>query len=81
MKEMTAIENKTTKLRSRKKDYLDMYADMIITREELVEYRKQIDQEVADLEIAKNNCQARLEECESEDFAINLGQKLKRFQY
>lgn len=35
--ELTKIENKANKLR--KKDYLDMYAEEIISREELVEYR------------------------------------------
>jgi site-specific DNA recombinase len=75
--EITKIENTAKRLRSRKKDYLDMYADEIISREELVEYRKQIDQEVAELETAKNVCHAKLEECESENYAIDLGKKLK----
>lgn len=55
----------------------DMYADEIISREEVVEYRKQIDQEVAELEIAKIEYQEKLEECESENYAIDLGKKLK----
>lgn len=76
-RELTKIENKANTLRSRKKDYLDMYADQIISREELVEYRKQIDQEVAELETAKIEYQEKLEECESEYYAINLGKKLK----
>lgn len=58
-----------------------MYADEIISREELVEYRKKIDQEVAELETVKTQYQAKLEECVSEDFAINLGKSLKKFQY
>ncbi|PAE24741.1 hypothetical protein CHI10_11475 [Bacillus sp. 7894-2] len=75
--ELKKIEKKSNKLRSRKKDYLDMYADEIITREELVEYRKQIDQEVSNLETAKIQYQEKLEECESENYAIHLGKKLK----
>gem|GEM_PF-6347436 len=76
--ELTKIKNKANKLRSRKRDYLDdMYADQIISREELVEYRKQIDQEVAELETAKIEYQEKLEECESENYAIDLGKKLK----
>lgn len=75
--EIVKIENKAKKLRSRKKDYLDMYADEIISREELVEYRKQIDREVAELETAKIEYQAKLEECESENYAIDLGKRLK----
>lgn len=75
--EITKIENKVKRIRSRKKDYLDMYADQIISREELVEYRKQIDQEVSELETAKIEYQAKLEECESENYAINLGKKLR----
>ncbi|XZF75597.1 recombinase family protein [Bacillus sp. AL-1R] len=75
--ELTKIKNKANKLNSRKRDYLDMYADQIISREELVEYRKQIDQEVAELETAKIEYQEKLEECESENYAIDLGKKLK----
>ncbi|MCM3361280.1 recombinase family protein [Niallia sp. MER TA 168] len=75
--ELKKIENKSNKLRSRKKDYLDMYADEILSREELVEYRKQIDQEVSNLETAKIKYQEKLEECESENYAIDLGKKLK----
>ncbi|MGG3562735.1 hypothetical protein ABES03_14165 [Neobacillus rhizosphaerae] len=75
--EITKIENKVKRIRSRKKDYLDMYADQIISREELVEYRRQIDQEVSELETAKIEYQAKLEECESENYAINLGKKLR----
>jgi len=54
-----------------------MYADEIISRDELVEYRKQVDKEVAELETAKIEYQAKLEECESKNFAIDLGKKLK----
>ncbi|MEH7401855.1 recombinase zinc beta ribbon domain-containing protein [Gottfriedia acidiceleris] len=75
--ELTKIKNKANKLRSRKRDYLDMYADQIISREELVEYRKQIDQKVAELETAKIEYQEKFEECESENYAIDLGKKLK----
>ena len=74
---LTKIEHKANKLRSRKKDYLDMYADEIISREELVEYRKQIDEEVAGLEKAKIDYQEKLDECESKNYAIDLGKKLK----
>lgn len=76
-KEIAKIENNAVKLRSRKKNYLDMYADEIISREELVDYRKQIDREIAELETAKIEYQAKLEECESENYAIDLGKKLK----
>ncbi|MGG0175208.1 recombinase family protein [Gottfriedia acidiceleris] len=75
--ELTKIENKEYKLRSRKKNYIDMYADQIISREELVEYRKQIDQEVADLETSKIVIQDKLVACESEHFAIDLGKRIK----
>jgi site-specific DNA recombinase len=54
-----------------------MYADKLISREELVEYRKQIDQEVAELETAKIVLQERLEACKSEVYAIDLGKKLR----
>ncbi|WP_400245559.1 recombinase family protein [Niallia sp. JL1B1071] len=75
--ELTKIKNKANKLRTRKKDYLDMYADKIISREELIEYREKIDQDVAELEKSKNEYQEKLEECESENYAIDLGKKLK----
>ncbi|WP_282173127.1 hypothetical protein [Cytobacillus firmus] len=42
-----------------------------------MEYRKQIDQEVSNLETAKIKYQEKLEECESENYAIDLGKKLK----
>ncbi|MDQ0253942.1 DNA invertase Pin-like site-specific DNA recombinase [Evansella vedderi] len=76
-KELAKIENKATKFRSRKKDYLDMYADELISREELVEYRKQIDLEISNLESAKSEFQEKLDECESENYAIDLGKKLQ----
>jgi site-specific DNA recombinase len=75
-KNIENISNKTKKLRSRKKDYLDMYADHIISREELAEYREQMDQEIAKLERVQVEYQEKLNECESENFAINLGKKL-----
>lgn len=37
-KEGLDIESKAKKLRSSKKDYLDMHADETLSREELVEY-------------------------------------------
>lgn len=80
-KEITKISNQATKLRSRKKDYLDMYADQIITREELMEYRKQVDQQIADIEKDKIKFQEQLDKCESEKFVIDLGQRLKEVSF
>jgi site-specific DNA recombinase len=76
-KELANTENKIKKLRSRKKDYIDMFADEIISREELVDYRKQIDKEISDFEKAKIQYKEKLNECDSESYAIDLGQKLK----
>ncbi len=76
-KELTKIENEVNNLSSKKKKYLDMYADEIISREELIEYRKKLDQDVANLKSAKIEYQEKLQECESENYTIDLGKKLE----
>ncbi|MGD6779979.1 recombinase family protein [Sutcliffiella horikoshii] len=76
-KELGKIENNVSRLHSRKKDYLDMYADNLLTRDELLEYREQLDKELIEVEKSKTELQEKLTECESENYAIDLGKKLE----
>ncbi|WP_404447797.1 hypothetical protein LG307_02750 [Sutcliffiella horikoshii] len=55
-----------------------MYADDIISRDELVEYRKQIDEEISSLDSTRRDLQEKLEEWESEDYTIDLGKMLNK---
>jgi site-specific DNA recombinase len=75
--QLDTLERQAIKLRSRKKSYLDSYTDELISRDDFVEYRKQIDKELAELEIAKVEYQVKFDECENENYAIDLGRKLK----
>lgn len=74
--QLLRIENQTAKLRSRKKNYLDMYTDELITREELLEYRKQTDKEISQLLTAKVECENKLVECQDDHYAMDLGKRL-----
>jgi site-specific DNA recombinase len=76
-KELAKVENNVSRLHSRKKDYLDMYADNLLTREELLAYREQLDKELIEVDKSKTELQEKLKECESESYAMDLGKKLE----
>lgn len=78
-KQISIVENNIKELRIRKKGYLDLYTDNVISREELIEAREITDQKLTELDLTKSELQERLEECTNENYAIDLGSKLKEF--
>ncbi|MGD7046157.1 recombinase family protein [Jeotgalibacillus proteolyticus] len=80
-KEITIVENEIKDCRLRKKSYLDFYADQVIGREEFMDVRKLADQKISELVNTKTELQQKLEECSNENYAVDLGSKLKEFLF
>lgn len=76
-KELLLVESNLNKSRSRKKNYVDLFADGDISKDELNEFREKEDQEIAKLEEAKLKCRNALDECKMENHGLKLGKKLE----
>lgn len=77
LKELKKIEKEIKNLKNKKFKYVNMFADDVITREELDEYRNMNDQKSNDLQIKKAQLNKKLEECESENYGIHISKLLK----
>ncbi|MEH7110222.1 recombinase family protein [Bacillus sp. JJ1764] len=77
--EIEKVEKHLKDLRKRKLDYVNLYTDNLISKEDLVEYKELSDQSVKELNQALNDLQEKLKECEGENYTFDLGSKLKEF--
>ncbi|MFE4029469.1 recombinase family protein [Priestia sp. YIM B13551] len=78
-KEMSNVNNQIQDLRLKKLEYLNLYTEQVITKQELIEYRELTDKKLKELDIIKAQIHQNLEECTNENYTIELGNKLKNF--
>lgn len=71
------IENKIKELRKRKLNYINLYAEQVITKEELIEYKELVDQELKELGIKRSELEQNLTEGQGESYTVDLFKKLK----
>lgn len=77
LKELEKAQSEIDKLRNKKLEYVDLYTEYVISKEDLVEYRELTDSKIKDLQTKKTELNEKLQECDNEDYAINIGKKLK----
>jgi site-specific DNA recombinase len=58
-------------------EYVDLYTDNVLTKEDLVEYRDLTDNKIKELQSKKSQLDEQLQECDNEDYTIYIGKKLK----
>ncbi|MGG3467650.1 hypothetical protein ABES02_09235 [Neobacillus pocheonensis] len=77
LKELEKVQSVIETLRNKKLEYVDLYTENVLTKEDLVEYRELTENKIKDLQIKKAELNEKLQECDNEDYAINIGKKLK----
>ena len=77
LKELEAVRSEIETLKNKKLEYVNLYTDNVISKEDLVEYRELTDNKITDLQIKKADLTEKLQEYDNEDYAINIGKKLK----
>ena len=77
LQELTTVENSIEKLKNKKLDYVNLYTDDLITKEELIEFKMLIDRKVEDVKSKRIQLQEGLKECNEEGYSIDLSKKLK----
>ncbi|MED4006082.1 recombinase family protein [Priestia aryabhattai] len=75
--ELINIEHKTKELRKRKLNYVNLYTEQVITKEELIEYKELVDQELKELDINRTQLVQNLTEGQDESYTVDLLKKLK----
>ncbi|MDP4086795.1 MAG: recombinase family protein [Bacillota bacterium] len=76
-KELEAVQFEIETLKNKKLEYVDLYTENVISKEDLIEYRELTDNKIKDLQVKKAQLDEKLKECEDQNYAINIGSKLK----
>ncbi|MGE8080067.1 hypothetical protein [Peribacillus loiseleuriae] len=58
-------------------NYVNLFTDDIISKEELVEYRELTDNKIKELQTKKTQLNDKMNECEDENYTVSIIQKLK----
>jgi site-specific DNA recombinase len=77
LKEIETVQSEIATLKNKKLEYVNLYTENVISKDDLVEYRELTDNKIKDLQIKKVQLDEKLKECEDHNFAINIGNKLK----
>ncbi len=77
--ELQNVDKQIKELRKRKLDYVNMFSDNLISKEDLIEYKELTDQSLKELDLAKTQLVKKLEECTNENYTLEMGKKLKDF--
>lgn len=60
-------------------DYVNLYSDNLISKEELAEYKVLTDQNLKELDLSSNQLNEKLEEFVDQNYSLDLGNKLNEF--
>jgi site-specific DNA recombinase len=77
LKELENIQNQIEGLKHKKLEYVNLFTENIISKDDLVEYRELSDKKIKDLNVRKAQLDEKLKECEDKDYSIHIGNKLK----
>lgn len=75
--ELKGLQDKIDSLRTKKLEYVNLFTEGIISREELREYRGTADNLIRNSAIETAKLNNQLQECKEENYAIDLRDKLK----
>jgi site-specific DNA recombinase len=76
---MQNVEKQIKDLRKRKLDYVNLYTDNLISKEDLIEYKDLTDQSLKKLDLSLTQLQMKLQECTNENYTLEMGNKLKGY--
>ena len=76
-KDTLVIQDEIVNLKNKKLEYVNLYTDKVISKEELSEYRELADGKIKDSQTKLAQLQEKLQECEDENYAVHIGRKLK----
>jgi site-specific DNA recombinase len=77
--DLQKVDKQIKDLRKRKLDYVNLFTDNLISKEDLIEYKDVTDQSLKELDLSKSLLQKKLEECSNENYTLEMGNKLKEF--
>jgi site-specific DNA recombinase len=77
--EIQKIEKQIGNLRKKKLEYVNLYTDNVISKEDLIEYKELTDQSLKELDDSLTEYRKKLEECANENYSIEMGNRLKDF--
>ena len=77
MQEIAAVEDAIDQLQNKKLDYVNLYTDDLITKDELIEFRMLIDKKVEAAKAKQVQLQESMKQCTEESYSIDLRKKLK----
>ena len=77
IKELKTIQAEIEALRNKKLEYVNLFTENVISKEELVEYRELTDNKIKALQIKQTQLDEKMLECENENYAVHIGKKLK----
>lgn len=75
--ELEKNQSEIDALKQKKLEYIHLFTDKIISKEELIEYRDLTDNNIKELQTKKAQLNEKVKECEDEDYVVTIGKKLK----
>jgi site-specific DNA recombinase len=75
--EQESIQNEVTKLKQKKLEYVNLFTESIISKEELTEYRDLTDEKIKKLQARHLQLDEKLKECKNDNYTVQVGEKLK----
>jgi len=77
LKELKAAQSEIESLKMEKLEYVKLHINKVITQDELVDYREITDSKIKSLQLKLDQLRDKIQECENENYAIQIGNKLK----
>ena len=77
LKELKSTQSEIEAFKNKKLEYVNLFTENVISKEELVEYRELTDNKIKALQIKKDQLDEKMQECENENYAVHIGQNLK----
>ncbi|MFQ3544237.1 recombinase family protein [Halobacillus rhizosphaerae] len=76
-KEVILSQNELAELKNKKLEYVNLYTENVISKEELKEYRHLTDEKIKEIQIKQAILEEKMLECENENYAVHINNKLK----
>ena len=77
--ELQKVETQINNQRQNKLNYVNLYTEGIITKEELMDFKKLTGTNIEDLEVSKAQLLENLNECSEENYTLEIANKLREF--
>ena len=77
LREISTVEQSIDQLRNKKLEYVNLYTDDLITKDDLIEFRMLIDKKVEAAKAKQIQLHESMKQCTEESYSIDLRKKLK----